>query len=146
MTSWSDTKRLSDVDVTLLDHRANLAETDMMTDEQLDTAIEALAQAMLEYHDRLVSIVKPLPYEDVAQVAAECRRRAKPDETKNFAVPEWDLVAEKLEGELAFRAVGRLAEAYFAENPDARCCCVYCGGACTPEHLAELADGATSYE
>jgi len=110
-----------------------------MTD--IDPYMEKLAQEMLDYRDRLRAVVKELSDDDVSLLVAECRRAAQPDDTKSFATPEWDEVAEQLTTELGYRHVFRRAKEH-QEATGSGFYCVHCDGDCTPEHIAESTEKA----
>ena len=101
--------------------------------------IEKLAAQMNDHHLRLEAIVKDLTDDEVREVVAECRRSAQPSDSHNFAMPEWDLVAERLEYELRVRRVFRRAAEHEAATGSTSYC-VRCDGDCTPEHMAEFDD------
>lgn len=100
---------------------------------------EKLAAELIAHHDRIQAIVKELPDDEVRELVAACRRSAQPDETHNFAMPEWDLVAEQLEAELGIRRIFRRADEHLAATGSTHYC-VQCDGECTPEHQAEFSD------
>jgi hypothetical protein len=103
----------------------------------LDELHEQLAKAAIEYHDNIRAIVQPLSDEDLLVLVKECRRLAEPTDTRNFAMPEWDLIAGIIATEHATRVSMKKATEYMEATGETSYC-VHCGGACTPEHLAEL--------
>lgn len=106
----------------------------------LHPLMEKLAGTLIAQQDSIAAIVEELPRETIALLVAECRRQALPGDTKNFPMPEWDRVAEMIEGAYAMRVIFERGAAYM-EATGEKFYCVYCGGACKPEHIAMFKEG-----
>ncbi|HEV3193838.1 MAG TPA: hypothetical protein VGY54_25205 [Polyangiaceae bacterium] len=103
----------------------------------MNEIVEKLAAEMIAYHDRLRTIVEGLTDENVVDLIVECRREARPTESHNFSMPEWDLIADQLESELRLRRLFRRAKEH-EEKTGSTYYCMRCDGDCKPEHLAEI--------
>jgi len=103
-----------------------------------DTLMHDLAQAMVEYQNRISEIICTWSDDQIEACVARCRREAhpQPGDSHNFEMPEWDYVAGLLLRDLYFRRVCAKAAAYTAHTGESYYC-VRCEGACTPEHLRE---------
>ena len=103
----------------------------------LDELHEKLAKVTLEWHDAIRGVVEPLTDDELLALVQECRRLAEPTEERNFPMPEWGLIAHIIESEYGTRTMLKKAVAHMEATGEG-VYCVHCGGACTPEHLAEL--------
>lgn len=111
----------------------------MMDDATRHDLMERVAIALLETRTAVEVIVKDLSDEDASELAQTCRREAHPEpgDSHNFEMPEYDHVAELIEGELRIRRFFRRAAEYETET-GRRDYCTICDGACTPDHRAEM--------
>ena len=60
----------------------------------LEALINQLAETLIVQRARIRVIVEGVPDEAIMQLVAECKRQAQPGDTHNFAMPEWDYVAD----------------------------------------------------
>jgi len=100
---------------------------------------QKLAESLIALDQRIEKIVKPLTDDEIREVVAACRKESQPGGSKNFAMPEWNLVADKIEHELRMRHFFRRAEEH-EKATGSKNYCLHCDGDCTPEHIAEMDD------
>lgn len=110
-----------------------------MTTMDAHDIFEKLAESLVLHGQRIEEIVKPLTDDEIRQVVVACRREAHPEpgDSHNFEMPEWDIVADKLEGEIRVRRFFRRAEEHMKATGSISYC-LRCDGDCTPEHAAEM--------
>jgi hypothetical protein len=99
--------------------------------------VDQLAEALVAYGERVWQIVKEVPDEEIGALVAECRRLAQPNADCTVPMPEWDLLAGRVESEYTIRVLFRKAKAH-EEATGEGIYCPHCGGSCTPEHVVEL--------
>jgi len=104
----------------------------------IELLVEKLAATIIEFHNNISIVAKELSEDDLGLLITECRRRAQPNDTRNFPIPEWDIIADVLEKDLWMRDIFQKAKTHI--DATGECYCVHCRGSCTPEHLAELGD------
>ncbi len=94
---------------------------------------DKIASEMIAHGERIRAIVEKFSDEELVEIIKMCRTEAKPDDTKNFPMPEWDDIADTFLAELGLRKALDEAKASGLDFY-----CLHCRGKCTPEHIAEM--------
>jgi hypothetical protein len=94
----------------------------------LEEMREKIAGLFIDFGKRIETLAEGLSDEDILTLSRDC---ASKDEAF------WKIASEYLLMEIGVRVAFRNAQAYF-EKTGASFYCLHCGGACTPEHIAEM--------
>jgi hypothetical protein len=104
-----------------------------------DDLQEKLGTALIAFHDRIREVCEGLTDAEMSELAKVYEVDSKPNESHTFAMSIYHYIAERIEGERGMRIAFDAAKEYMERTGEGYYC-VYCGGACTPEHIAQFQD------
>lgn len=90
---------------------------------------DQVGEAIMGLHDAIKNICESLTDEEIRELANHFYTEAKPTDTHNFPMPIYHEIAEMVEAEVNYRRAFKRAK-----ESGEKFYCVYCGGACQPDH------------
>lgn len=108
---------------------ATFTTSNTMEKEKLFLLQETIGKALLEFHDKIKEVCSSLSDDEMLELSDVYLANAKPNKSRNFSMPIYDLIAKRIQYELSLRIVFRNAEEYMNRTGE-KYYCLACAGAC----------------
>ena len=102
-----------------------------MTEDEKYQWLEKVSEKIFNFNDELRGLVKDLSSDQQQAIVELLRLQANEDEA-----PIFNYAASRIEFEILFKVFERASQ--YMEKTGETFYCLYCDGACTPEHIKDF--------